>query len=387
MRLGFSGFRSVVIALGLLAVPAGGSAQTSDPAGHALPVFRELERLATDRGIPKAERLAAIRGLGEGAHPSVVPTLLTLLADSDPAIRAAAATALGWRGNQAAVEPLLARAGDAAEPPHVRTAAIGALGRIGDPTAVAPVLALAKEPTMEVRKHALLALMQSALAAHSDRVAAAIALLGDLEQEGYNRAQAAIVLGRSKNARAVTPLLKALQDTRTPAGYDALPNPEGMAGTGRVMAERLRSLHNVRAHAAYALGALGARQALPSLLDGLSDADYQVRIQSAAALGLLRSREAAPKLIQAMGDSEARVRMAAASALGLVGDPAAGAALVRALDDQEAEVRERAASALGRLRYAAARPALERLTGDAVPGVRQAAHAALRRLDGEGATR
>lgn len=372
----------LAVAVTVLLATAGAWAQSAAPAGQTLPVFRELERIASDPAAQKSERLSAIDGLGRGAHPSVVPTLLAVSQDPDPEIRASAVSALGWAGNRAALAALLARASAADEAPPVRKAAIAALGRIGDPAAAAPLEALAKDPAPPVRQEALSVLMNSALSRATDRVAAAIALLGDLEQDGYTRSKATRVLALAKDARAVEPLLKILQDARAPAGYEELPNPEALQGRARIMAERLRSLHDVRAHAAYALGALGARRAIPALLDGLDDLDHQVRIQSAGALGLLRAREAVSKLVEALEDPVERVQINAATALGLIGDRAAGPPLIRALAGSDPQVRERAAEALGRLRDPAARPALQRLADeDESAAVRQAAHGALRQLD------
>ena len=374
----------VLVCVSVLAVfadPGRVPAQTPAPAPEEFPVFRALERLASDPSRSKEERLSAIGGLGQAAHPNVTPVLLTLLSDRDPEIRSAAAAALGWAGNQTAVDPLLARVADAREPP-VRTAAIAALGRIGDARAVTRVEALATDADPAIRREAGLALIEAPLSRHTDRVAFALRLLGDLAQDGYTRARAAAVLGAARDARAVEPLVRTLKDPRLPAGFAELPSPEGMTGTAETMTERLRSLHNVRARAARALGELQAQQAEPVLRDALSDSDPLVRIQSAAALGLLRARGSVGRLLQALEDPDVLVRQMAASALGAVGDPAAAPVLIRALEDPEAGLRERAALALGRLRQESAREALEKLAEeDDVPAVRQAAYWALGQLD------
>lgn len=381
-----------VLGLGLALGPVMAASQAPDVVGppppvagsgpgEEFPVFRALERLALDRSQPRVQRLAAIGGLAQAAHPAVVASLVSLLGDPDPEIRARAARALGWPGNAAAVAGLAARAGDPAEVPSVRAAAIAALGRIGDPAVASSVEAWAGDGEPQVRREASLVLIETPVGAGADRVAAAIRLLRDLAQDGQVRALAALALGASGDARALDPLVEALEDRRPPAGYADLPAgtvAEGMAGT---FAQRLRSLHNVRAHAAVALGRLGDRRAVPPLLKALADPDPVLRTQAAAALGRLKAGEAVPSLIGALQDTDAGVRQTAATALGIMGDPSAVPSLVQALQDAAEGVRARAAAALGRLGDPAARSPLARLAADdPVPQVRQAAREALDRL-------
>jgi HEAT repeat protein len=375
---------AVALAIGFALGLAGGVAAAQAPRGpeEDLPVFRALERIARDAGASLDDRLAAIAGLGDARHPSTVATLLAALGDPLAAIRAGAARALGWPGNGAAVEPLVARARDAAEDRDVRVAAIDALGRIGAPAAVGTVEALSGDGDVVVRRAALLALMESALAPHADQVGAALRLLADVAQEGHPRARAAALLGGVRgDARVLPALLAALRETRPPTGYDALPVPGTLAGMQQTMAQRLRSLNNVRAHAAWALGGLGDRAAVPDLLAVLADPDPAVRLRSAGALGLLGAREAVPRLVDLLSDEEALVRAMAATALGGLDDRSAGPAVRGALRDADARVRERAAQALGRLGDQEAREELGHLAAtESVPAVRQAAYAALRAL-------
>ncbi len=356
-------------------------AQTPSSPDADLPVFRALERVALDASAPKTDRLSAIGSLA-AAHPSVAAALLTLLGDPDPELRSASAVALGWAGNKAATGSLLQRAEDAAESASVRISAIRSLARIGDPAAVPAAERLARDSGAPIRREALLALTESALSSHADRVSAAIALLDDVEQDGHARSRAAVLLGAAKDPRAVEPLIRVLQDPRQPAGFSALPSPDGLTGQAKIMAQRLRSLHTVRAHAAMILGLLQDQRARSVLLTSLSDADPLVRMQSAGALGRLRVSDAVAGLIEVLDDSDSRVRQVAGGALGALCDPAAGPALQRAMHDQEGDVRARVASALGRLGHAAARPDLVKLAEeDPVPRVREHARAALRRLD------
>jgi HEAT repeat protein len=372
----------VLLAILVLGTSPRAWAQAPDASDADLPVFRALERVVRDPSQPKTDRLSAAGNLAKAAHPSVVPTLLALLRDPDVELRSAGAVSLGWQGNRAAVEPLIERASHPAEDAKVRIAAVRSLGKIGDPSAVPAMQGVAREPAAQMRREALLVLIESRLSVHADRVSAAIALVEDVEQDGHVRSRAASRLAAEHDARAVEPLIRVLQDVRPPAGFSELPAPERMTGQPKVMAERLRSLHAVRAHAAHALGYLGDQRAAPSLLAALSDADPLVRMQSAGALARLKAPGAVTALIGAVADPDPRVRALAVGALGALCDPDAGPALRRAIDDQEGIVRERVSTALGRLGYEAARPDLLRLAEeDPVPRVREKARAALRRLD------
>jgi HEAT repeat protein len=372
---------SVLCAVALV-LTSSARAQTPGSPGADLPVFRELERIAVDVTRSRTDRLSAIGSLAKAAHPSVTPVLLTLLQDADPEVRSAGAVALGWAGNRAATAALIQRAGDTAEAEKVRVSALRALGRIGDPAAVPAAERLAREPGVPIRREALLALIDSPLSAHADRVSAAITLVQDLELDGHVRSRAASLLGSAKDSRAVEPLLRVLQDPRPPAGFAELPSPDGLTGQTKVMAERLRSLHSVRAHAAMALGRLQDQRAGPALLAVLADGDPLVRMQSAAALGHLKPAGALGGLVAVVDDPDPRVRELAVRALGALCDPAAGPALRRATQDPEVGVRGRAAIALGLLAYEAARPELLKLAEeDEAAPVRERARAALRRVD------
>jgi HEAT repeat protein len=103
----------------------------------------------------------------------------------------------------------------------------------------------------------------------------------------------------------------------------------------------------VRRRGAWALGALDSSEAVPALIEALKDTDADVRQQVAWALGAIRDRRAVDGLIGALSDSAAGVRKQAAWALGSLGDRRAVAALTKLLKDPEAGVRKQAAWALG----------------------------------------
>ncbi|NOX54375.1 MAG: HEAT repeat domain-containing protein, partial [Planctomycetes bacterium] len=119
----------------------------------------------------------------------------------------------------------------------------------------------------------------------------------------------------------------------------------------RRIAEDLQSeVPRVRAVAANRLGELRAKQALPVLIDALSDRSPQVRSEAARALGRIRDPRAVEPLIRALKDPDSTVRFYAAWALGELKDPRAADALLQALRDSEWCVRDQAAWALRELR-------------------------------------
>lgn len=79
------------------------------------------------------------------------------------------------------------------------------------------------------------------------------------------RASAAISLGKSKDTRALKPLVKALRDKNS----------------------------SVRRAAALALGGLGDSRALPALQRATRDSDREVRIESTAAIGIIKHNSSA----------------------------------------------------------------------------------------------
>jgi HEAT repeat protein len=133
------------------------------------------------------------------------------------------------------------------------------------------------------------------------------------------RRNAAWALGALGNRGAVPLLERTLRDTEAP----------------------------VRRRGAWALGALDSSEAVPALVEALKDSDAGVREQVAWALGAIHDRRAVDGLIGALSDAVARVRRQAAWALGALGDNRAVSALTKCLKDPDAGVRKQSAWALG----------------------------------------
>ncbi|MBI3947663.1 MAG: HEAT repeat domain-containing protein [Armatimonadetes bacterium] len=123
-----------------------------------------------------------------------------------------------------------------------------------------------------------------------------------------------------------------------------------MSETLEALAERLRSSdHNERSLAALALARTRDPRALAPLIAALADADGPVRETAAAALGQLGDARAVAALVSLLQDEQTSVRFQAARALGQLGDARAAGPLAAALPDAAYSVRHAAAEALGYL--------------------------------------
>jgi len=141
-----------------------------------------------------------------------------------------------------------------------------------------------------------------------------------------------------------------------------------------------------RGQAALALGSLGARRAVPRLLELTQDPDWFVRVAALNGLGYIDPTLPAEPAVGALGDGEPLVRQAAALNMGGSSDPVAVDLLVEALlHDPDWAVREAAAEALGEIGDPRAADALRRAGSlwRAVVSWRvvRAARRALRRMD------
>ena len=116
----------------------------------------------------------------------------------------------------------------------------------------------------------------------------------------------------------------------------------------------------VRRYLALALGRLGDRRAVPSLLKvvGGGETDSETVIYSVWALGAIGDPAAVPELVKLARSEDPGIRKAVAHALGSLRSAEADAALRSALGDSTEDVRWNAAVALAHRADAAATPVL-----------------------------
>jgi HEAT repeat protein len=230
---------------------------------------------------------------------------------SDWKVRQSAAEALGELADASAVGPLIYSLGyDDKE--HVRWSAAQALGRIRDVKALDPLLeAATRDSTISVRSAAAEAIVQIGEPA----VKPLIAVLP-------HSWQAAQILGRLGDKRAVMPLIKVLPMNA----------------------------------AIVALGELGDKRAVRPLIDILGGDDMADMAAAAKSLAQIGDRSAVEPLMAVLGDQTHedldRWRWAVIGALGQLGDPRAVEPLIALLNDpnqneSEHQITARALESLG----------------------------------------
>ena len=316
-------------------------------------------------------RLAAIEKLGQEGEDGLVEPLSQLLADSDTAVRAATAVALGRIKAESAAGPLIERVGIETEA-EVRRAIIKALSEIGSPAAIPTFVAALGDPSGEVGWHAAQALKALRWEPCDDTQRAAFHLAND-------QFDAAIACGNA----AIEPLIKVAQGTsfhRSIRAVEALAIVGGAQAVKPILDCLQSGDYTVRSAAATALGEIGDARALEPLIKALCDQQHQVCLAACISLGKLADERAVEPVIAALQHNAPDVRSAAVETLGKLRAPTAVPSLVKCLRDPDNHVREGAALALGVIGEEDAIEQLVVTLTDAQTSVRQTAAAALCRI-------
>jgi HEAT repeat protein len=190
------------------------------------------------------------------------------------------------------------------------------------------------------------------LGALSDARAVEPLILALNDVRGIVRMDVASALGSLRDARAVQPLIVALKDIEAHV-RDTVAEVLGRLGDARAVEPLIAALKDekasVRDKAASALGRLDDTRAVEPLIDALKDEHAPVRTSVVGSLERLGDIRAVESLIDVLKDEKATVRIATAQALGRLGDARAVTPLIAALKDRNASVRRIAAWALGNL--------------------------------------
>lgn len=218
----------------------------------------------------------------------------------------------------------------------VRSRAALRLGDMADSGAAgALVAAIAAEPDFAVCEDMTWALVRMADAA----IEPLIDLLQDANQAA--RHQAAHVLGKMRDARAVDALIAALHDADATVIRKVVFSL-GQIGDTRAIPALVALLGGdsieTQALVTDALESFGAA-ALPALIGALADDRWPVREQAADVLGLIGDKAAIPVLVEALNDPNAQVRFAVVTALGQIANGKAGAHLESVQNDSDDRVR------------------------------------------------
>jgi hypothetical protein len=168
-----------------------------------------------------------------------------------------------------------------------------------------------------------------------------------------NRVKLAAIasLGRSGDARALSPLIRLLGDENRNI-REASVRALGAFGEGAVE-PLIRALGDedwhIRVGGAIALRIIGDSRGVEPLIRALSDENRFVRREAVKSLGRIGDRRATEPLISVLGDMDTGVRTRAAAALGKIADPRAIGPLTHALEDRNPELQEAAIEALSRI--------------------------------------
>jgi HEAT repeat protein len=331
-----------------------------------------------DRSLSVSERLQIIRTFEGWPTAQVRPTLVAVLKDPQPEIRAAAARALGWPGNAEAVPALRERVEAADETPDVKAAALRALGQIGDRSARALVAAMTQDPNASVREAAVWGVALGPLVDVGDRTPYLIQLSEDRALDPQMRTEAIRALSTVKEGRVIESLSRLLE--HEPRLTVTLPS--GQPTNDQIMRLRYVQARDIAAWAAGALGELDARTALPLLLTSAADPnDFFLRLLSIRSLVAWNVPEALPVLAGRLEDPLPDIRVLALMGMAKQGDRKTVDLVLGHLSDPHPAVRAQAVATLAQLGDPAVRAQLEALQQkETDSGVRRALEAALSQL-------
>jgi HEAT repeat protein len=308
--------------------------------------------------------------------------LVSRLADGDPDVRTAAATALGKIGGARAAElvaPLLkdSASSDAAgtalinigtpsvkdltpmlvgASPDLRVLIVNALGGIGDLSCVEPLLTQvnAQPPSPSVHRLAIVALSNVILKSVPEKIVGPVngvaavaavptapltplqqqetaetlpvltAALSSTAEDSFARARAALAVGRIGGPLATSTLVATLGD------FDSRVAESAVTGLQEVGPQAVPDLSAatksgnlvVRVAAASALGGIGDGTALAAIKHSLSDPAVEVRQAGATGLGISANPASTALLIPLLSDPSGEVASAASNSLHLLGTPA-----------------------------------------------------------------
>jgi HEAT repeat protein len=304
-----------------------------------------LERLASDENDVENELI--VRTLEEIGDTRAVEYLIKRLADNDCKVYSATVDAL--KKFDVSQDQLVAGYTQVLSSfdSFVRSRAVRALGCLGD-TGIIEILIPRLGDEKHVRTDAEEALVK--LGATQEQILDGyIRALTSQNAEG--RYDVVSIVGKLGDERAVPPLIQCLNDKETRVRWNAayeLANFNDMRAIKPLMKCLERDVKaNVRKAAAWALGKLGDKNAVNSLIKSLDDKHWEVRSNAYEALARIGDARAIRPLLSKLKDRDTSVRRSAAETLGKIGDRRAVRPLTALLNDPDKFCRADAARALG----------------------------------------
>jgi HEAT repeat protein len=331
---------------------------------HVEKAFEDLRSNDPDKRSSAIEMLVATPLSTMVATP--LPILLIALDDKNARVRKVATTALGLKGDVAAIPGLL----NLLQDKWVRETAVRALGQFGLPTLL---------PILQGRDAVLREVAVTALGTIGDAtvISSLLDALTDPERRVRSAAEEALVKMGTAAATTVVNALNDEDNTLRSGASRILFRFRDQVGLPELLNALLNKDEDVRRAAAKVLGYKGDPAAIPALLNSLDDESHIVRAAAAEALGKHRGFADVPKLTKLLNDQHSAVRVAVVEVLGRIGDKATTPGLLNALDDPVSEVRQKAVDAFAIIRDTTAIPRLLAVLGDSNPSIRYSAARAL----------
>ncbi|BBC22493.1 HEAT repeat domain-containing protein [Pseudanabaena sp. ABRG5-3] len=271
----------------------------------------------------------AVQVLGKIGSDKAVAILIEAFKDKDSFVRRNVVRALGKIGSNKAVEPLILNLRPE-EHPEVRRDSAEALSKIGSTKAVEALIQRITDKTYYVREDIVWALLN----------------IGENE-----------LIEPLRNVvkdQIIDPLIQALtdrdsSDVRRDAAFALGEIGRKKAIPFLVQAYNAEWFYYVRKNIAEALGKIGGEESVPFLIQELTVEDLDANANAALTLGKIRSDKAVEPLIQSLTNESPNVRMNIASALGKIGSDKAVEPLIQILSDNNFNVRNSAAVALANI--------------------------------------
>lgn len=270
--------------------------------------------------------------------------LIACMDDDDPVVRWSAAVALGRLGCPGCVEALRLARGDPND--RVRREALLALAHLGPPDLGALLRPFLTDPAVRVR-------IAAAVGLGERRVREAVPwLLDRLPKETDARVLPSLLvaLGRIGDPAAI-PALLGFTSHRTSwarvCAFHALGDLRAPDAAGPAREHLIDPVWSVRGAAAECLGGVGVPADSTVLLPLLDDRQMWPRRGAVYALGRLGAVDALPRIRAHLGDPEPEVRLAAVWALGHLGDTESRDGLFQLLEKPDSRVGERITFAEG----------------------------------------
>lgn len=320
-----------------------------------------LSEVAHDEGRPGAVRAAAIEALGWLGDKTLVALAFDFLRTQDEVLRRSAGLAIGHLRDPTAVAALMdVFREDRSTWPYVA----GALADIATTDAVRALIEINRVMADDGRRFPLV----RTIGAIGDR--AAVAALAGLVRNGNK--DAAEALGEIGDDSAVPALIEALDTDDENLTTECVQTLEKLDARDAVPAllHLNINMYPNREFLIFALGTLGGKAMIPTLLDTCRNAGPEERRAALVALEGVADKSLVPEMLGILRDREERpdVRAGAVYVLGHIGDKAVARELVEVLKhgDPQYEMHS-AARALGDLGFKEAVPALlDALTNNAM---------------------